>query len=121
MAKCLGKAIRVSIEVQVRSMSIPSALYYIFTSFVLFVGLELDSRRPLLVDLARQKYSFEDFNQPIFTLVFPLFSEPVDNDGDNCYTKPCGPGVCEDLLNSYRCICPPNYNGTHCENDLASK
>lgn len=48
-------------------------------------------------------------------------------DVDECLESPAvcgdGPGVCENTLGSYKCLCPAGYqgNGTHCEgSSLAS-
>ena len=43
-------------------------------------------------------------------------------DQNDCYQRPClNGGTCVDMFQSYRCECPRNFNGTNCEEDLASK
>ena len=34
---------------------------------------------------------------------------------DNCETRPCSHGICENAIGKYKCICNVGYTGTHCE------
>ncbi|XP_070177359.1 protein crumbs-like isoform X2 [Littorina saxatilis] len=46
----------------------------------------------------------------------------VPADQNDCYERPClNGGTCVDLLQSYHCECPRNFNGTDCGEDLARK
>lgn len=50
-----------------------------------------------------------------------LYLFAVEADGDNCYSVICqNGGTCKDGYRNYTCQCLPNFNGTLCENDLAS-
>ncbi|XP_046368498.2 protein crumbs-like isoform X1 [Haliotis rufescens] len=44
---------------------------------------------------------------------------PGDGDIDNCWNNPCHQGRCVDGYKNFTCVCPHNYNGTYCENDLS--
>jgi hypothetical protein len=38
-----------------------------------------------------------------------------ENDIDECANKPCQNGECVNMINSFLCVCPDEYNGTLCE------
>lgn len=61
------------------------------------------------------------------TLLVLFLSCICSPDVDECLESPAGcgdgPGLCENTLGSYKCLCPAGYqgNGTHCEgSSLAS-
>ena len=40
----------------------------------------------------------------------------IFSDDNECASDPCqNGGTCEDLMNGYRCKCPPEYQGRNCE------
>uniref|UniRef100_A0A3B4VQB1 Crumbs cell polarity complex component 2b n=1 Tax=Seriola dumerili TaxID=41447 RepID=A0A3B4VQB1_SERDU len=42
-----------------------------------------------------------------------------EEDINECTSSPChNAGICEDLVNEFRCICPPGYFGTLCDLDV---
>ena len=41
--------------------------------------------------------------------------QTCDRDIDDCVSQPCKNGaLCQDGLNSYTCLCPPDFHGAHC-------
>ena len=48
--------------------------------------------------------------------IFQTHSYLLKLDIEECASNPCQNGAtCEEYLLGYECICPPGYNGTHCE------
>ena len=39
-------------------------------------------------------------------------------DIDDCFTKPCVHGICEDQVDGFICLCEPGFNGTLCDNNI---
>lgn len=77
----------------------------------------------MMLQVIVKVYFFINTAPPV---LFLSFSCPPP-DVDECLESPAGcgdgPGLCENTLGSYKCLCPAGYqgNGTHCEgSSLAS-
>lgn len=43
-----------------------------------------------------------------------------DENVNECESNPCFNGECLDLVDSYKCLCPPTYLGDHCEEGMVN-
>ena len=59
----------------------------------------------------------KDLLQGIVTLCLKiLFIPDLHVEILECSGNPCmNRATCEDLINTYKCTCPPGYTGTHCQ------
>lgn len=86
------------------------------------VGPEIPSRSPLVSLFLRaipssnnhsSNLSFTDITCLVAELSFSLF---CITDIDDCSPNPCGHGgTCQDLVDGFKCICPPQWTGKTCQ------